>query len=108
MPSRIARDDNAAIVQLMPRSGTPQTLTVNASGGAATLSAAIESRFVRLHPTVDTWILFTVAGAVTSANGHFCAGGGCYDEPLPAGTTKISVLGVTGAGTCYLSELGNI
>ena len=108
MPSRIARDDNAVPVQLMPRSGTPQTVSVNGSAGAAVLSAAIESRFIRLQPTVDMFFLFTTAGAVTAGTGHFMFGGNCYDEPLPPGTSKVSLLGATtSAGTCYISELGN-
>jgi hypothetical protein len=87
----------------------PQTLTVNASGGAAVLSAAIGARFVRLQPTVDTFFLFTIAGDVTAGTGHFIAAGQCYDLPVDAGQTKVSVLGAgASAGTCYLSELGNI
>jgi hypothetical protein len=103
--SLISRDSNENPVPLMGLY-SPQTVAVNASGGAAVLSAAITKRFVRLQPTVDMFILFTVAGAVTAVTGHFLAAGGVYDLPVGKGNTKVSCLGASGAGSLYMSELG--
>ena len=109
MPSLLAKDSNAVVVQLFTPTGTPQTITVDVAGGTAALSAAISTPFVRLQPTVGRVYLCTIAGAVTAGTGHYLAAGGCYDIQRLPGTTKISFLGTTAtAGTCYLSELGNI
>lgn len=108
MPSKISKDSDGAIVQLMGTSA-PQTLSVNGSAGAAVLSSALGARYVRLQPTVDMFYLFTVAGSVTAGTGHFMFAGQCYDLPIDAGQTKVSLLGAgASGGTCYLSELGNI
>jgi hypothetical protein len=103
--SYLEKDAYSNKVPLM-RLSAPQTVAVNSSVGAAVLSAAFNRPFVRLQPTADVFVLFTVAGAVTSATGHFLAAGGCYDLPVGTGNTKVSALGVSGAGTLYLSELG--
>ena len=109
MQSTLPKDSNGAIVQQFSPHGTPQTLTVNASVGAATLSAAVNSRWVRLTCTQPTFALSTVSTAVTAGTGHYLAANVPYDIEMEPSATKISVLGATAsAGTCYLSELGNI
>ena len=106
MPTLLLRDSNNETVQLMPY-GAPQTVSFNGSAGAATLSAALSRDVVRLNPTVDCFVMSTVAGSVTAATGHFIAAYSSTDFPLVAGDTKISMLAVgTAGGTMYLSELG--
>ena len=105
MYSNVWLDSNAVNTGLM-QANDPQTITVNASGGAATLSAAISRNVVRLTATVPTFLLFTTAGAVTSTTGHYLPANLPMPFVVTGGATKVSVLGVSGAGVCYLSELG--
>jgi RecJ-like exonuclease len=104
--SSLFKDVSNNAVQLMVESA-PQVVAVNGSAGAAVLSAAFTMQAVRVHCSVDMFVLFTVAGAVTATTGHYRVAGACYDMPVPAGTTKLSALAVgTGAGVLYISELG--
>lgn len=104
--SVLFRDTSNNAVQLMVESA-PQVVAVNGSAGAAVLTGAITKQAVRIHCSVDMYVLFTVAGAVTASTGHYRAAGACYDMPLPPATTKLSALAVgAAAGTLYLSELG--
>jgi hypothetical protein len=106
MPTLLVKDSNNEVVQLMPY-GAPQTVAFNGSAGAAVLSGAIIRKVVRLNPTVDCFVMSTVAGSVTSATGHFIKAYSNTDFPLIGSDTKISILAVgTGAGTMYMSELG--
>ena len=106
MQTLLTRDSNNETVQLMCLSN-PQTISFNGSAGAAVLSAAFLRDVIRVQPTVDVFILDTVAGAVTAGTGHFLAGGACYDIPMTPGATKLSFLAVGAAGgTAFLSELG--
>lgn len=108
LPSTLPKDSNGAVVQNFTAGGTPQTLTVNASGGSATLSAAVNTSFVRLTCTQPTFYICTVAGAVTAGTGHYLAANIPYIIQMDGNTTKISVLGATAsAGVCYLSELAS-
>lgn len=107
MLSQLPIDSAGNVVQKFSPSGGPQTITVNGSAGAATLSAAINTTWFRVNCTVDTFFIFTVAGSVTAGTGMFLKAGVDYDLKMIAPNTKISVLavGVT-AGVCYLTELG--
>ena len=105
-PTLLVRDSNNETVQLMTL-GAPQAVSFNGSAGAAVLSAAFSRDIVRLNPTVDCFVMSTVAGSVTSTTGHFIAAYSSVDFPLVAGDTKISMLAVgTAGGTMYISELG--
>jgi hypothetical protein len=99
------RDSNGNPLPIMKLS-TPQILAVNAAVGAAVLSAALTRRFVRLQPTVDMFVMFTVAGDVTAATGHFLGAGRFYDMVVDPAATKISCLGANTAGVLYISEMG--
>lgn len=107
MNSFLMRDSNAQLVQLMELS-SPQTVTINASSGGATLSGVIIKKAVRLQATVDCFFFFTVATDVAAGTGHFLIAYQTYDVPVgEMSTTKLSVLGATaGAGSLYISELG--
>lgn len=106
--SRLMNDENFNSVPLMVESAPQNAITVNGSAGAAVLTGAISKSVVRIHCTVDMYVMFTVAGAVTPSIGHFrAASPASYDMPVPAGMTKLSALAVgTTAGLLYLSELG--
>lgn len=86
--------------------GAMQTVTLNGSAGAAVLSAAITSNFIRLTSTQPAFIMFTVSGDVTSTTGHYIAANIPYDLPRTGINTKVSVLGATAtAGVIYISNL---
>lgn len=103
----LGRDSNAEVIQDAWALSAPQVITVNGSAGAATLSAAITNRVIRVTATVDTFLISTVAGTVTSTTGHFIPAAKPTVITLTGSDTKISVLAVsTTAGTMYLSELG--
>lgn len=97
-----------SFVEILKAPYSPQTIVIKAIADVATanLSAALTKDYVRLQPTVDSWVLFTVTDLVAANTGHFMAAGGCYDFARPSGTTKISIVAVGSVvGTLYLSEL---
>ena len=86
--------------------GAMQTVAFAVAGGAAALSAAITSNYIRVTVTTPAVLMFTVAGSVTATTGHYLAAGIPYDLPRTGANTKVSVLGATAAvGNCYISEL---
>jgi hypothetical protein len=100
------KDSNGINAGLMAESA-PQTVTLNGSAGAATLSAAIAKNVIRISATQPAFYMFTVAGAVTATTGHYLPANVWKDVPVTDAGTKISVLGATAtAGVVYLSELG--
>ena len=110
MLSTLPKDSNGAIVQRFSPGAASQRIVINGVAGAATKSAAIGAKFIRLHCTVDTLFLFTTATGsdVTASTGHFLPAGMTHDIQMLPGATHISVLSAWSGigGTCYLSELG--
>jgi len=107
--SVLFREEGGGPVQLMGLSSPQNGIVVKAIADVATanLSGVITKAAIRVHASVDCWLMFTNTALVTATTGHKILAGACYDLPKEAGTTKISVIAAgSTAGTLDLSELG--
>ncbi|MFZ4856124.1 MAG: hypothetical protein ACOYL3_06980 [Desulfuromonadaceae bacterium] len=108
--SRLINDENFNTVQLMELSAPQNGIVIKAIADVATanLSGTLTKGVIRVHASVDCWLMFTVTDLVTAATGHKILAAACpYDLPRPAGKTKISVIAAGSTpGTLDISELG--
>jgi hypothetical protein len=102
--NELTRDQAGNAMPVLRYSGTAQNVTVSGTSAATTNAVSVNTHFVRIICTGDSWMTVAAVPVATTGDMYLALDVETVMRVVP-GTDKLAFIQDSGAGTCNVAEM---